>query len=274
VPRSFPTPPETTWQEVRVWVTDFTIIIEAKRRRREFTFGAIGFEDKRTGGVPDAMWTLLKVFAMRGGVIPYDGTDLDHNTRTNLKQYVTQLRRRLRAVIPDIEGDPVPYDKHARGYKTAFQIASQDRVVFPVPEGTAWPTVTITLTQRGTIRISAPTTERYAASTYAKEAGGDVHRWEPAERESEVARDYDLRMLGLADDDGQPDARGAALIDVLRAEGAVSRPAEDAAMLALCGALSTLMTGVDGAPFDFASGSQTWVALFQTSCESRSFGHF
>ena len=45
-------------------------------------------------------------------------------------------------------------------------------------------------------------------------------------------------------------------------------------MLALCGALSTLMTGVDGAPFDFASGSHTWVALFQTSCESRSSGHF
>ena len=266
-PQSFPTPPGTVWREVMVWVTDFTIIIEAKRRRRDFTFGAVGFEDKRTGGVPDAMWALLKVFAMRGGVIPYDGTDLDHNTRTNLKQYVTQLRKRLRAVMPDIEGDPIPHDNEARGYRTAFQIASQDSVVFPVPEGTAWPTVTITLTRGGAIRISAPTTERYAASAYAKEASGDVHRWELAERESEVARDYDLRMLGLAAADGRPDARGAALIDVLHAEGAVSRPADDDAMLALGGVLSKLMAGIDGAPFDFASGGQTWVALFQTSWE-------
>ena len=266
-PQSFPTPPGTAWQEVRVWVTEFTITIEAKRLRRELTFVAAGFEDKRTGGVPDAIWTLLKVFAMLGGVIPYDSTDLDLNTRTNLKQYVAQLRRRLRAVLPDIGGDPVPYDNDERGYRTAFRIASQVSVVFPVPEGTAWPTVTITLTRRGAIRISAPTTERYTASTYAKEASGDVHRWEPAERESELARDYDLRMLGLADEDGRPDVTGAALIDVLRAVGAVSRPAEDDAMLALCGVLSTLMAGIDGAPFDFASGGQTWVALFQTSCE-------
>ena len=213
------------------------------------------------------MWALLTVFAMRGGVIPYNGRELDQTTRTNLKRYVAQLRKRLRAVMPNIEGDPVPYDHDARGYRTAFQIASQDSVLFPVPDGTAWPTVTITLTRRGAIRLSAPTTERYAASAYAKEASGDVHRWEPAERESEVTRDYDLRMLGLADDDGRPDATGAALMDVLRAEGAVSRPADDKAMLALCGALSTLMAGIDGAPFDFASGGHTWVALFQTSCE-------
>ena len=142
---------------------------------------------------------------MRGGVIPCDGTDLDHNTRTNLKQYVAQLRRRLRALIPDIGGDPIPYDNDERGYRTAFQIASQDSVLFPMPEGTAWPTVTITLTRRGAIRISVPTTtERYAASTYAKKPSGDVHRWELAERESELAREYDLRMLGLADDNGRP----------------------------------------------------------------------
>ena len=272
VPRSFPTPPETTWREVMVWVTDLMIAVEVKRRRRNFTFVAAGFEDKRTGGVPDAMWTLLKVFAMRGGVIPYDGTDLDHNTRTNLKQYVAQLRRRLRALIPDIGGDPIPYDNDERGYRTAFQIASQDSVLFKVPEGTAWPSVTITLTRGGAIRMSAPTTERYAASTYAKEAGGNVHRWELAERESELACEYDLRMLGLADAHGRHDPRGAVLLEVLRAKGVVSRPSNDSAMLGLCGVLTNMIEGIDGSPFDFVS--EQWVALFQTSCESRSFGHF
>ena len=241
------------------------LAVEVKRRRRNFTFVAAGFEEKRTGGVPDAMWTLLKVFAMRGGVIPYDGTDLDHNTRTNLKQYVAQLRRRLRALIPDIGGDPIPYDNDERGYRTAFQIASQDSVLFPMPEGTAWPNVTITLTRGGAIRISVPTTTRYAASTYAKEPSGDVHRWELAERESELAREYDLRMLGLADDNGRHDPRGAVLLEVLRATGVVSRPSDDSAMLGLCGVLTNMIEGIDGSPFDFVS--EKWIALFQTSCE-------
>ena len=266
-PQSFPTPPGTAWQEVMVWVTDLTVTIEAKGLRRDFTFVAAGFEEKRKGDVPDAIWALLKVFAMRGGVIPYDGTDLDHNTRMNLKQYVTELRKRLRAVIPNIGRDPVPYDKDGRCYKTAFKIASQDSVTFPVPAGTTWPNVTITLTRGGAMRISVPTTKRYAASTYAKEPGGDVHRWELAERDSELARKYDLRMIGLADDSGRHDPRGAVLLEVLRAKGVVSRPADDDAMLALCGVLSKLMARIDGSPFDFASGGQTWVALFQTSCE-------
>jgi hypothetical protein len=70
-----------------------------------------------------------------------------------------------------------------------------------------------------------------------------------------LEREYDLRMLGLAGENGKPDTRGEALIEVLRANGAVSRPADDDAMLDLCGALSKLMEGIDGSPFDFASGS-------------------
>ncbi len=64
---SFPTPPGTRWHEVMVRVTDSTISVEAKRRRRDFSFAAAGFEEKRRGGVPDAIWALLRVFAMRRG---------------------------------------------------------------------------------------------------------------------------------------------------------------------------------------------------------------
>lgn len=262
---SFPTPPGTQWREVMVWVTDSTSTIEAKRRNRDFSFQAAGFEEKRKRGVPDAIWSLLKVFAMRGGVIPFDGTDLDHNTRTNLKQYVSLLRQRLRALIPGIEGDPVPHVKDDRCYRMAFKIASRESLTFPVPDGTQWPNVTVTLVQPDAIRVSVPTTERFAASTYAEEPGGEVHRWEAAERESELEREYKLRMLGLAGEDGRPDPRGAALLEVLRGKGVVNRPDDDDPMIALCGVLTELMKGIEGSPFDFASGK--WIALFQTSCE-------
>lgn len=266
---SFPTPPGTQWREVMVWVTDSTITIEAKRRSRDFSFQAAGFEEKRKRGVPDAIWALLKVFAMRGGVIPFDGADLDHNIRTNLKQYVSVLRKRVQALIPGIDGDPIPHVKDERSYRMAFKIATQDGVTFPVPSGTQWPKVTITLVRSSAIRVSVPTTERFAASAYTKEPGGDVHRWDQAEAESDLEREYDLRMLGLADENGRPDHRGEALIEVLRGNGAVNRPADDEVMLELCGVLTKLMDGIDGSPFDFASDSQKWIALFQASCESK-----
>lgn len=264
---SFPTPPGARWHEVMVWVTESTITVEAKRRSRNFSFQAAGFEEQRKRGVPDGIWGLLKVFAMRGGLIPFDGADLDHSIRTNLKQYVRVLRKRLRALIPGIDGDPVPHVKDERCYRMAFKIASQDGVTFPVPGGTKWPNVTITLTRPGAIRISVPASERFTASSFHEAGDGEVHQREAAERASELEREYDLRMLGLADQSGRPDAKGAALIEVLRGNGAVSRPADDNAMLELCGVLAKLMDGIHGSAFDFASGSQKWIALFQTSCQ-------
>jgi hypothetical protein len=261
--KSFPTPPGTQWREVMVWVTDSTISIEAKRRGRDFSFQGAGFEEKRKRGVPDAIWALLKVFAMRGGDIPFDGAELDHNTRTNLKQYVSVLRQRIHALIPGIDGDPVPHVKEDRCYRMAFKIASRESLTFPVPDGTRWPGVAIALVRPDAIRICVPTTERFAASTYVEESGGDVHQWDAGEQESELDREYDLRMLGLADENGRPDTKGAALIELLRANGAVSRSEDDKAMLGLCGVLTKLMAGIDGSPFDFVSGK--WIALFQTS---------
>lgn len=264
---TFPTPPGTRWDEVMVWVTDSMISIEAKRRSRDFSFQAAGFEEKRKRGVQDAIWALLKVFAMRGGEIPFDGADLDHNTRTNLKQYVSVLRQRIRALIPGIDGDPVPHVKDDGCYRMAFKIATREGVTFPVPGGTQWPNVNITLTRDQKIRVAVPTTERFAASSYVEEAGGDVHEWDAAEREAEREREYDLRMLGLADENGRPDPRGVALTDVLRGNGTVSRPEDDDPMLGLCDVLSKLMAGIDGSPFDFAPSSQKWVARFQAFAE-------
>lgn len=265
---SFATPPGTQWQDIAARVTDTTITIEAKRSNQTFSFQSAGFEEKRKRGVPNRNWALLRVFAMHGGMIPYDCRDLDHKTRTNLRQYISVLRRSLRALIPGIDdGDPIPHVRNERCYRMSFKIGTSDTLILPVPDGTAWPDVTIELTRSGAIRISVPTTERYATATYAEESGGDVHRWEAAERESKLEHDYDLRMLRLADNNGRPDARGVALLEVLSANGAVSRPADDDTMLDLCGVLTKLMDVIDSSPFDFDSGHQKWVALFQTSRE-------
>ena len=74
-----------------------------------------------------------------------------------------------------------------------------------------------------------------------EEQGNETHRWEAAEREAKLERRYDLRTLQIADETGKPDGRGTALIEVLRGQGVVKRPADDDTMLDLCGFLTKLM---------------------------------
>lgn len=260
---SFPTPAGAKWREVLARVGDLHIVIEAKRRQRAFTFEAAGFEEQRKGGVPDGIWVLLRVLAMRGGEIPCGCMDLDRKTRTNLKQYVSELRRRLRALIPRIEGDPVPYIRDERCYRVAFEIASQEGLRLPTPAGTKWPNVTIGLTKGDSIRISFPATERFGSPTYEE----GVHRLDAAEREVDREGVYSLRLLGLTDEHGQLNPRGVVLLELLRGNGAVRRPADDPAMLGLCEVLTKLMDGIEGFPFEFAPWDQKWVAMFQTSCD-------
>ena len=268
--KSFPTPSGTRWQEVIVWVEDLGLTVQAKHLKREFTFEEAGFCDGRKRGGPDLPWVLLKAFATNGGVIPFNGPELPHKIRTNLKQHVWVLRQRLRDLIPGIDDDPVPYVKDELGYRMSLKIATSEGLIFPVPDGgTQWTNVTIAHLRSGAIRVSVPTTERYGADTYVEGPEGGVHRLEAAERESELALVYDLRMIGLADENGRPNAAGEALIKMLHAKGALSRSEDDTAILALCEALSKLMAGISGSPFAVARGGEKWVALFQTSYEGQ-----
>ena len=263
---SFPTPAETTWADVRLTVTDTTLRIEAKGKRKDYTFQEAGFEERRKKDVPNRLWALLKMFGMHGGILPFKA--VDEKTRTNLKQYVSDLRRRLAAILPGIEGESIRYDKNETAYRTAFRISSAESIRFPTPEGASWTGVSIAAVGNSAIRITVTTSERFSASTYAEdeENGEDLHRWEAAEREGTVERTYDLRTLGLADDHGRPNRSGQALFAVLAGRGIVQRNPDDKGMLELCGVLSKLM-GIDESPFEFAEIDEKWVALFDTFYE-------
>ena len=259
---SFPTPAGTTWADVRLTVTDTTLRIEAKGKRKDYTFQEAGFEERRRKDVPNRLWALLKMFAMHGGILPFKA--VDEKTRTNLKQYVSDLRQRLAALLPGIEGHSIHYDKAETAYRTAFRISSAESIRFPTPEGASWTDVSIAANGEAGIRISVTTSERFAASTYTEDEkdGEDLHRWEAAERDGTVERTYDLRTLGLADDQERPNRAGQSLLAVLAGNGTVQRKADDKGMLELCGVLSKLM-GIDESPFKFAKIEEKWVALFE-----------
>ncbi len=264
---SFPTPAGATWDDVRFVVTDATLRIEAKGKRKDYTFQEAGFEERRKQDTPDRLWALLKTFAMHGGVLPFKAVDA--KTRTNLKQYVSDLRQRLAALLPGIEGESISYDKNEKSYRTAFRICSEETPQFPTPTGTLWTSVSIAKHGDTGVRVAVCASERFSASIYAedKESGEDVHRREAAEREVTIERTYDLRTLRLADDKDEPSRAGKALLAVLSGKGTVKTKADDKGMIELCGVLTRLM-GLDESPFEFAKLDEKLVSLFDASGES------
>jgi len=138
---SFPTPAGTTWSDVRLTVTEAELRVEAKGKRKDYTFQTAGFEERRKKGVPDRLWALLKAFGMHGGVLPFKA--VKEKDRTNLKQYVSDLRQRLSALLPGIEGESISYEQKDMSYHTAFKVSCEDALQFPTPPGASWTDVSI-----------------------------------------------------------------------------------------------------------------------------------
>jgi hypothetical protein len=262
-PCSFPTPVGATWEDVRLKVGEHRIHLDVRGRRKTFTFQEAGFVDRRKGNAPDRLWRLLRVFALHGGVIPVSGRGLDRRVHDNLKQNVNRLGHQLRALLL-IDGSPFKDSRRSRRYETRFKITAEEGVRFPTPVGITWDNVALTEVRPGVIVVSVETAETFAAYSLPDEEGGGRGRWEAAQRPGELAREYELHTLGLADDDSQPDAQGEALIAVLRAGGKVQRPPTDRAMLTLGKRLCHLMQLQDS-PFQFSRERQTWSALFDAS---------
>lgn len=257
--KTFPTPAGTTWPEIRIVVSETELGITARGKTRRYSFQDAGFEERRRKNVPNRLWRLLTLFAAQGGVLPFKAVGV--KDRDNLKQYVSDLRDRIKALIPGIEGDFICYDLKQKSYRTAFRISSEETLQFPTPGGVSWSDVAIAKSGPTGIRISVAATERFAVSSYADEDDDTTHQWDGAEREGSVERTYDLRMLKLADDQDRPNRAGQALLAVLAGKGAVTRKAGDKGMLDLCGVLTKLM-GLDDSPFEFSRIGEKWVARF------------
>ncbi len=79
--------------------------------------------------------------------------------------------------------------------------------------------------------------------------------------------EHTLGELGFLGDDGRPDPAGRSLLDVLRAGGTLSRPADDVGLLQLGGRLCRI-TGIQDAAFHFDSGRSRWISFFEAMSEA------
>lgn len=80
------------------------------------SYDQLGFKDNRNGK-PVSSWAVLINALNRESLIPYH-----NNTRTKVEKTTQELRKKFKALFPNIEGDPVPHDKSSQSYKIAFHI--------------------------------------------------------------------------------------------------------------------------------------------------------
>lgn len=251
---SFPVPDGATWDELRITVRDTAIVADLRGASREFGIEDIGF-----AGAADRLWQLLCVFARLDGQTSARNTSVSDKDATTLRKQVSNLRQRL-ATIFSIAGDPIRSVHGTGAYRCVFRIGLDRRDGFPAPPD-RWDDCRFTELKDGRISISVKAKEVFAARTISEE----THRRteiEAAERAGARTEDYDLRMLGLADQSGVATSEGRLLLEFLRNGGKLNRRGDDKDLLRLAQRLRTWM-GIEGDPFQFSPSRRLWSAVFE-----------
>jgi hypothetical protein len=251
---SFPVSDGATWDELRLTVRDAALFAELRETSRELSIDELGF-----AGAGDRLWQLLCVFARLGGQTPARSTSVSDKDAITLRKQVSNLRQRLATIFP-IGGDSIRSVHGTGAYRCIFKIGLDRRAGFPAPPD-RWDDCRFTELRDGRISIAVKSKEVFAARTISEE----THRRaeiEAAERAGVRTEDYDLRVLGLADQSGIPTSEGRLLLEFLRNGGKLNRRGDDKDLLRLAQRLRTWM-GIDGDPFQFSPSRRLWIAVFE-----------
>lgn len=107
----------TTWRGIRLVIrnNDHTEILEVNAPNRQlgnYRPEEIGFRGSSGLGIT---WTLLTQFAETNGTLAPKGVKY-------IKPTVSRLRKVLKGLFPGIDGDPIPWSKSEKSWRTAFHI--------------------------------------------------------------------------------------------------------------------------------------------------------
>jgi len=251
---SFPVPDGAAWDDLRLTVRDSAILADLRGTSREFGIEELGF-----AGADDRLWQLVCVFARLGGQTPPRNTSVSDKDAITLRKQVSNLRQRLATIFP-IPGEPIRSVHGTGAYRCIFTIGLDRRDGFPAPPD-RWDDCKFTELKDGRISISAKSKEVFAARTISEDT---LRRTaiEAAERVGVRTEDYNLRMLGLADQADRPTSEGCLLLEFLRNDGKLNRRGDDKDLLRLAQRLRGWM-GIDGAPFQFSPSRRLWSAAFE-----------
>ncbi len=237
----FPMPPNTQWKEVCIAVEEHHLNIQVAKVVRRFGFADVGFENRKTGGVPNQHWKVLTLLAQFGGALePKDGI---RTLPATMKTSISEIRTRLRALF-GMEDDPFHPARASQGYRARFQIRLAG-VNSLFPPGLTWDRVTMTEVERGMIAVEIQTETR--------EVSPNKGRNEAKTTFDEGSKRVPIDAFGLK----EPERN--ILVKLLR-EGRIRAKGTNALMLALGKSLSTFFA-IKAPAFRFKNDE--WIAEFE-----------
>jgi hypothetical protein len=180
----------------------------------EFAVEDIGF-----AGTDDRLWQLLCLFARLGGRSPARNASVSDKDAITLRKQVSNLRQRPATIFP-IAGDSIRSVHGTGAYRCTFKIGLDQRDGFPSPPD-RWDDCRLTELEDGRISISERVKEVFAARAISEEIRQRT-AIEAAEHLGVRTEDYDLRLLGLADQAGNSTSQGRLLLEFLHKDGNVS----------------------------------------------------
>jgi len=118
------TPPGTAWNQVLIeFLDEERARVSVPGHVEERSFVEMGFQDRRkVGEQADDLWNFLRLLAREDGRLSADDSvrAISAASFVRVKKWVADIRARLRAVFPDITGDPFKPYRRVQAYETEF----------------------------------------------------------------------------------------------------------------------------------------------------------
>lgn len=117
------TKPGTIWPQIKIRiVNNVRLEITVNREMAPYDPKDLGFNPARQGDV--TMWEILRLFALKHGSLPLASKD------TVIGKYnITNFRKLLKSIFPDISGEPVQRWHRKRGYQCEFEISASEHYI-------------------------------------------------------------------------------------------------------------------------------------------------
>ena len=113
------------WQDIHIrFTSDFQVQITTPQGAETRNYVEMGLEDGRNkkSSKPTDPWWVFKALAIDNGTL-----GVTFQTKSKIEKAVQHIRKKLRSTFsPTPEGDPIPWDRRKRCFRTSFRLSYPD----------------------------------------------------------------------------------------------------------------------------------------------------
>ena len=119
-------PVGTDWKQVFIsFVNDHTVQIRVAGKTEHRSFDEMGFSDLRARGTesrPSELWNVFRQIANWNGEIVFQDSSKSFRDPEKIKKWVSQIKKKLQEVFPNIPDEPFHPYRNGNRYKTRFSL--------------------------------------------------------------------------------------------------------------------------------------------------------